>query len=544
MKVTLLAINAKYVHSSLAIWFLASGVTKYSKQCHDVSIVEATINQDIDGIIERTIDNTPDLIGISTYIWNAGMLPDLLHHLHCQFPASIIVLGGPEASYNPEYWLINGADYVLRGEGEYTFPTLLDVVSENKTEELYKIPGLCFCKPGKIQINEQLLPPDEYISPYSNEYFEKLGGRIAYIESTRGCPFSCSYCLSGGSCVRYFPLDLIKEHIYELAKSGTRTIKFVDRTFNCNRERASKIWEYIIRLNTDCCFHFEVAADLFDESTLALLSTAPPGCIQLEIGLQSFHIPTLDAVFRKTDIKKSEENIRKLLSGQNIHLHVDLIAGLPYETLTIFKDSFDRAYALGAHTLQLGFLKLLQGSKLAKQAQTLKIMYHKEAPYEIISSPWLNEEELKVLKRTENALQHTYNKGRFLSVLRYVLSVSRLRPFDLFQGLGSAVINRAMPLEEYAQCVFNHCAALPNVDPRTLRDLMICDLLETTKGKTMPDFLKSYGIKRKQALTMAKEHLGRSIDYDEVAVLSSGKCIYIDSADRHPVTGLYKLHTF
>ena len=542
MKVTLLAINAKYVHSSLAVWFLAGGIAAHSKQCHEVDIAEATINQDADDIIARISEARPDVIGISTYIWNAGKLPDLLNRLRKQLPHVTVVLGGPEASHNPAVWLDCGADYVLCGEGERSLPALLDALAAHNTAALRDLSGLCFCSRGNIRLNPQTALPDEFINPYNDAYFEALGGRMAYIETSRGCPFRCAYCLSGGSGVRFFPLDTVKAQIDKLAKSGTQTIKFVDRTFNCHSERAFDLLAHIIGLRTDCCFHFEAAADLFDKSTIALLNTAAPGKIQLEIGLQSFHQPTLDAVSRKTDPCKTEENIRKLLSRQNIHLHIDLIAGLPYETLAIFKDSFDRAYTLGAHTLQLGFLKLLHGSRLRAQAEALGITYQKEPPYEITGSPWLGEAELATIKRAENALQHTYNKGRFLSMLRYVLSVSGLRPFALFQGLGEAVLNHATPLDAYAGQVYAYCAGLPNVDAAALRDCMICDLLETTKGKTMPDFLKSHGEKRRLAVTMAEKQLGHVIDHDEAAVLSSGEVVYVDSAIRHPVTGLYALH--
>lgn len=563
MKITLLAINAKYVHSSLAVWYLANGLAKYSGQCHDVNIVEATINQDTNDIAGLVTCGKPDLVGISTYIWNAGKLPGLISGLRRHLPDVLIVLGGPEASHNAKYWLAGGADYVIRGEGEHVFPAFLDLLDESnpvhqsnerfqadasepcrslgKTWTLNDISGLCFYKDGE-RISPQVKLPYEYISPYSREYFQALGGRITYIEASRGCPFSCAFCLSGGSGVRFFPLETVKEQINKLLGSCTKTIKFVDRTFNCNPERAYKIFEYVINLNTECCFHFEAAADLFNEETLSLLSTSPPGRIQLEIGLQSFHKPSLDAVSRKTNLEKAEENIRKLLSHQNIHIHIDLIAGLPYETLPVFQDSFNRAFALEAHTLQLGFLKLIHGSKLREQANTLGITYSKEPPYEIISSPWLGEKDLEILKFAENALQHTYNKGWFLSVLRYVLSVSGLTPFVFFYRLGKAALSQATPLEKYARQVYDYCSGLQNIDKNKLSDCMICDFLRMTKGKNMPGFLKSRGEKRKQAVRMANKQLGRVIDYDEAAVLSSGKGAYADSLSRDPVTGLYKLY--
>ena len=536
MKITLLAINAKYVHSSLAVWYLAGGI-----RGHDISVTEATINQDTNDIVERIVENSPELIGISTYIWNAGKLPDLLEKLRQRLPEAVVVLGGPEASHNAEHWLA-AADYVLGGEAEHTFPVLIDAIDNNMPELLDNISGLCFYKDGKVQVNQRVKPVGEYISPYSDEYYEKLGGRIAYIEASRGCPFSCAYCLSGGSGVRFFPLDEMKQQIDKLTKSGTRTIKFVDRTFNCNAERAHAILEYVIGLDTECCFHIEAAADLFDERTLDILNSAPIGRIQVEIGIQSFNRQTLDIVSRKTNLEKAEMNIRKLLSPQNIHVHVDLIAGLPHETLPIFQESFNRAYAIGAHTLQLGFLKLLHGSKLREQAESLGITYKKEPPYEIISSSWLDEKDLKILKQTENAIQHTYNKGRFLSTLVYVLEVSGLQPFELFRGLGAVAFNHATSLEKYAGQIHSYFSGLLNVDGDELRDRMICDLLGMTKGENMPVFLRSGGQKRKQAMATAARRFGRAVAFHEAAVLSSGKCVYVDRTDKDAVTGLYRLY--
>ena len=522
MKVTLLSINAKYVHSSLAVWYLAAAAEKYSAVKHDVKVVESTINQNIDGIIERAVAGNPDLIGISVYIWNVKLLPELLAGIRRQLPNATIVLGGPEVTHNAEYWLQNGANYVIQGEGERSFPALLDELSRYK-------------------IDDKITVCNEYINPFSDEYFASLGGRIAYIETSRGCPFDCAYCLSGSSGVRFFPIDAVKEQIRKLSESGTRTVKFVDRTFNCNPKRAYEILDFIIHLDTDCCFHFEIAADLLTEEILTFLRSAPVGRIQLEIGIQSFHQLTLDAVSRKTDLIKAEDNIKKLLTIGNIHIHIDLIAGLPYESLEIFADSFNRAYSLGAHMLQLGFLKLLHGSKLRQQAENWGIIYYNEPPYQIISNPWLNAENLKILETVEDALQHTYNKGRFLSVLKYVLGVSELSPFALFRGLGEYVSAHAMPLKEYAEKVYYYCSGLPNVDIDKLRDCMVCDLLGMVKGKNMPHILKTCGEKRRQAVNYASKRLGRTVDYDEAEVLTTGEFVYVDGSVSDSITGLYEV---
>lgn len=516
MRITLLAINSKYVHSSLAVWQLASGVATHCRQEHDVSVLEATVNQSVAQIAEQIMAQQPDVLGISTYIWNAHMLPQLFALLRAQLPKTAIVLGGPEATHNAAYWLEQGADHVINGAGEQQFAALLD--------------------------DYIAATPVASLDPYSEEYFHALGGRIAYIETSRGCPFRCTYCLSGESKLEFVPLDLTKAQIAKLARSGTRTIKFVDRTFNANAQRACDIWEYILTLNSDCCFHFEVAADLFDEQSLQLLSRVAPGKIQLEIGLQSFHEPTLVAVQRKTNLEKAQKSIRRLVAMGNIHVHVDLIAGLPEENLATFAQSFNRAYALGTHKLQLGFLKLLHGSKLRGQAQSLGLVYHKEPPYELISSPWLSEDDLQWLKTAENALQHTYNQGRLLGTLEYVLAATKLSPLELFYGMGQAVPHHATPLVGYTTQLAQYFIALPNVKKDILHDHLCCDLLRMTRGQCMPDFLQCHGKQRKQVQQRASEQLGRPVCAKEVAVLTDGCGVYIDSMQQNPVTGLYTLN--
>jgi len=308
-------------------------------------------------------------------------------------------------------------------------------------------------------------------------------------------------------------------------------------------ERAYGLFEFIIGLDTACCFHFEVAADLFDERTLSLLGTAPPGRIQLEAGLQSFYVPALKASSRQMDMEKAERNLRTLTAMGNIHIHLDLIAGLPYEPLDEFQNSFDRAYALGGQTLQLGFLKLLHGTTLREKAESLGILYEQEPPYEILSSPWLTAGDMQVLKQTENALQNTYNKGRFMSALQYVLSVSGMRPFLFYRTLGGAGPNRGMQLSEYAGRVYDHCVKLPGVEPDKLKDHMACDWLAMVKGENIPPFLRyESGQLHQVAAAAAEKQLGRKVRRNEAAVLRSGKGVFVDSEDRDSVTRLYKLY--
>ena len=526
-KVVLLAVNAKYVHSSLSVWFLAAGIAHNACLRYDVVVAESTINRPINEIAGQVAAHEPDIVGISAYIWNAQMLPELIAALRGRLPCAVFVLGGPEAAYNEDFWLERGADYVLRGEGEQRLPMLLDALSGGVVSAR-DVGGL------KLQ-------PQAPLNPYSSSYFNALDGRIAYIETSRGCPFRCAFCLSAGSGVRFFPIDAAKEQIRKLAGSGTKTVKFVDRTFNCDRERAYELFEFILNLEAHCCFHFEVAADLFDEKTLTLLAAAPPGRIQLEAGIQSFFLPALEASARQTDIEKAERSIRALVLGQNIHIHVDLIAGLPNETLSEFQNSFDRAFALGAHTLQLGFLKLIHGSLLREQSGALGISFSDFPPYEIISSPWLSAEDLHVLKSAENALRRTYNKSRFLSSLEYVLSATHLSPFSLFRMLGEAAPNSGIPLDAYAMLLFDCFSGLPGVKMDMLLDCMTCDWLGMVKGKNMPLFLKMQDKRRKQIASAAAKRLGHAVSVGETAVLSCGSSVFVDIKDRDPVNGLYRV---
>ncbi|MCL2030522.1 MAG: B12-binding domain-containing radical SAM protein [Oscillospiraceae bacterium] len=523
-KAVLLAVNSKYVHSSLSVRVLAAGVSRYAWRAHEVEVVEATIHHADRDIAGRVSAFAPDVVGVSAYIWNAARLPGLLAALRERLPDAVIVLGGPEASHNAGYWLARGADRLLCGEGERSFPALLDALE------------------GCENVRAETEPEEEPVDPYTEACLASLKGRIAYLETSRGCPFRCAFCLSGGSGVRFFPLEPVKERIDKLSRCGAKTVKLVDRTFNCDPGRAYTLFEYILGLDTDCRFHFEAAADLFDERTISLLAGAPPGRIQLEAGLQSFHKPALRAVSGRMDLERAGRNIRALLRGGNIHIHLDLIAGLPYETLADGMDSFDRAWALGAHTLQLGFLKLLHGSALRGRAAALGIRYGAEPPYEIEGSPWLSAEDIQILKNAENALRHTHNKGRFLSVLRYVLPASGLRPFALFRALGEGAPHHGTPLEEYAGQLYALCAGLSGVDAAELRDRMICDWLGMVKGKNMPPFLKGPEGGRRQAAERAERRLGRKIGRGEAAILSSGRGVFADSADRDPVTGLYRLH--
>ena len=538
-KIVLLAINARYIHSSLSVWALAGGISNYTRSAVETTVVEATINQSAKMIVEQVIVQSPTIIGISTYIWNANLLPEILNNLHQSLPQAVIVLGGPEASFNAEHWISHGADYVIRGEGERSFPALVDALIAESS--LANVPGLCRLEDGKFNKNREKALQEIPTNPYSVEWFSSLKGRIAYLETSRGCPFSCAFCLSGQGAARFFSIEYAKRQLSALSLSGAKTIKLVDRTFNCDPDRAYILFDFVINMDTDCCFHFEVAADMFNERVIALLETAPPGRIQLEAGLQSFFEPTLHAVSRRVDIKKLERNIHAILFGENIHIHIDLIAGLPLETFTEFQNSFNRAYALGAHKLQLGFLKLLHGSVLRAQAKEFEIEFSQLPPYEIISNAWISAAELEILHKAEDALEHTYNSGRFLSTLSYVLTAAQMNPFDLYCSIGEQVPHNSMALTQYAQKLYEYFCGLPGVCDNLLRDTMVCDILAGAKGTSFPPVLRVMNKRHNLVAKMAADFLGHTVSRRDTAVMVSRNQGVFAGDKRNRVTELFEL---
>ncbi|MCL2170352.1 MAG: B12-binding domain-containing radical SAM protein [Defluviitaleaceae bacterium] len=507
-KVVLLAINSKYIHSTLAVWLIAGSIAH-----HDAVVVETNINQSDGDILTAVCAHNPDVVGISTYIWNAGKLPGILEELRARLPDAALVLGGPEAAHNVDYWLSLGADHVLVGAGESTFPAFLDGTQ----------------------------PTPTFIDPFDSKYIAALDGKIAYIEASRGCPFNCAFCLSGESAVEFFPLDAVKARLIKLERANVRVVKFVDRTFNAHPARTYDLIEFIIGLNSKNRFHFEVAADLFEPRTLELLASAPAGLFQIEAGLQSFFEPALAASTRKSDLQKAVSNIQTILQAGNIHIHLDLIAGLPHETLSDFANSFNQAYKIGAHKLQLGFLKMLHGSALRKNEPS--IIFESKPPYQIIESPWLSRNELEILHKTEHALQDTYNKGHFMGTIKYALEKSGLTAFEFYRALGEFVQKKGRALEAYAEEIYKFCMTLQGVSSEDLCEYMIIDYLSMTKGVNMPKFLKlGNKVQMKPIIEHVEAALGRKIRKNEAALLPSGKRVYVDSMQQNVITRLYKIY--
>ena len=491
MKVIISCLNSKFVHASLSPWCLAAGVRKFCKKCHDIEILESTINGNIEQFAQKIIDENAEIVAFSCYIWNITKTLEISRIIK-QNSNCKIVLGGPEVAYRPKDVLKKYPfiDFVLSGEGEWTFPDFLD----NTDGDLSLVNGLTYRYGGEIFSVPEKIYTDTPPSPFSDEFFKKLNGRIAYIETARGCPYRCAFCLSGRcSPLRFFDLEQVKKDIISLANSGTQTIKFVDRTFNANAERADKILLFIKEnygktIPENVCFHFEIAGDILKKSTLEILSNMPCGAVQLEVGMQSFNEDVLKKINRKTDTKKLIENIKKLISFGNMHVHIDLIAGLTGEDFESFKQSFNIGYSLKAHMLQMGFLKLLYGADMRENNEKYPCEFNTEPPYEVISTPWLSADEIKSLKNCEDALDRLYNSGRFLFTLNYLTEEIGISPFDVFYDFGNAISGSKMKLCDYAEKLYNFFSI--KCDKETLREKILCDLLCSSSSVQIPDVLK------------------------------------------------------
>ncbi len=548
-------LNSKYIHSSLAPWCLSAGVDAYCGPEIAAEVVEGTINERLEDVAQRILALNPRVIGFSCYIWNISATKELIRLVKNRLPGAVVVLGGPEVSYCAEKLLCGEPEvqYVLSGEGEKPFALLLNAISRGETPE--NIPGVCYRRGGQAVTVPPYTPEEDPPSPYTSKYLNALRGRIAYLETSRGCPYSCAFCLSGrcGSA-RFFHLDRAKKELLLLARSGAKTVKLVDRTFNANRRRAIELFRFIIEnygteIPAGVCFHFEIAGDLLDEETLSLLAQAPVGAMQLEIGLQSFNPKTLAAINRKTDVERLKENIRRLISSANMHIHIDLIAGLPYEDFASFAESFNTAYSLGPNMLQLGFLKLLYGAPMRENPEEFPCRYDNQPPYEVTRTPWLSEEELLRLHHTEDALERLYNSGRFRRTLPYLLEKSGTTPFGLFDRFGEFAARKGtdkISLDDYTALLFSFFSGQNGIDREALRDRMVCDRLSTNASGRLPPVLRV----RDPALGRAIRELedtnrpSKGIKRGYALLYAGHRLVYADYQNRNPVSGEYPLFEF
>lgn len=443
MKVLLTAINSKYIHSNLAVYSLK----KYAEERMNavntkIEIAEFSINQLFEEILSALYMKKADVYAFSCYIWNIELVKKLATELKKLCPESEIWLGGPEVSFEAESFLEKNlaVDVIMRGEGEETF---FNLVTLSKTERA-GIAGITY-RDGDIVSNAagQLLSMDEIPFYLETEKgAETFENRIIYYETSRGCPFSCSYCLSSiDKSVRFRDLELVKKELAYFIEKKVKQVKFVDRTFNVNEKHTLAIWEFIHGYDNGITnFHFEISADILTEKELTLLSKMRPGLVQLEIGVQSTNPETLKAIKRYADFEKIKNNVFKVNSFGNIHQHLDLIAGLPFEDYESFKRSFNEVFSLSPHQLQLGFLKVLKGSEMNERREEYGIIYNSNPPYEVLKTKWITYEEILKLKAVENAIEEFYNSRQYVFAILYALRFFE-NPFNFFEKLADYLEN-------------------------------------------------------------------------------------------------------
>lgn len=436
MKILLAACNAKYIHSNLAVYDLKAYSSDYDEH---VILKEYTINQPKDEILKDIYSSGADVVCFSCYIWNISFVRELIRDLVKILPKTAFWAGGPEVSYDAEKFLTEMPEMtgVMVGEGEKTFHDLLEFYIDGK-DSLEEISGIAYRTGDKIIHNGWRELMDLSAIPFVYEHLEKFENRIIYYESSRGCPFSCSYCLSSiDKKLRFRDLELVKKELQFFLDHRVSQVKFVDRTFNCKHEHAMTIWKYILEHDNGVTnFHFEISADLLREEEMELMSQMRPGLIQLEIGVQSTNPETIRAIHRHMDLKKLEHCVNRVHSFRNIHQHLDLIAGLPYEDYDTFHQSFNDVYQMKPDQLQLGFLKVLKGSLMQKEAEVYGIVYKEKEPYEVLSTNWLTYGEVLKLKMVESMVEVYYNSGQFWHTLEYLVPFEK-DAFTFYEKLGS-----------------------------------------------------------------------------------------------------------
>lgn len=556
MKIALLALGSRYIHLSPAPFYLAAAMKGSG---HSVEVLDHSVNEPIEKVLADITARKPDLLGLSVYIWNLTYLKKMLPALKKELPSVSIVLGGPEVSYNAEETLLAFpmADAVLSGEGEVPFRAYCESLAAGESPS--SVLGCSYRTERGIFVAAPYVGEGTPPSPLDGGYAEALQGRIAYIESSRGCPFSCAFCLSG-RCggVRYFDLDRVKADLLVLAQNS-KTVKFIDRTFNADRARAKEIISFILahygkEIPEKTCFHFEIAGELLDAETVALLQNAPRGLFQAEIGVQSFHPETLRAIRRSANTERLEQNVCALLKQNNVHVHIDLIAGLPNEDLATFAKSFDRAFSLHPHMLQLGFLKLLHGAPLREESSKFDCSFSAEPPYEVKSTHVLSKEDLALLHVCELGCDRVYNSGRYrrtVALWEKTCRENRLcadaeTPFRLFLGLGRALrdLPKGATLGDEITAVFFAFASI-GIDENALRDAMLTDLIATNSSRLMPAVLR----REHPCLGRVKQELSRRFPLAKgirrafFITAQTQEIVFADYLERDAVTEEYPIRT-
>lgn len=492
MKVLLTAINAKYIHSCLAVYSLKANASEYKEL---IQIKEFTINNRVEDILREIYETKPDILTFSCYIWNIEYVKRLAREASKLMPEISIWLGGPEVSYNAvrimkEYKMIKG---IIIAEGENTFYQLLKYYAD-KNIQLSDIQGITYRDDeGNIIENDFREPMDLNALEFAYADLKEFENRIIYYESSRGCPFSCSYCLSSiDKKLRLKETGKVKRELSFFLKEKVKQVKFVDRTFNASKEYAMEIWHYLLEEDNGITnFHFEIAADLLDDEQIMLLSRMRKGLVQFEIGVQSVNEDTIQEIDRTMNLNKLREAVRKIKSGGNIHQHLDLIAGLPFENYESFHKSFNEVYSMHPDQLQLGFLKVLHGSKMHDNIEKYGLVYGEQAPYEVLCTNWISYEEMCRLKDIEEAVEMYYNSGQFTNTIR-CLERKFTDSFSVYEKI-SAFLNREDRFKKHSR-INNYLLLLEFIKTMNLEnediyeELLTHDLYLRENMKTRPGF--------------------------------------------------------
>lgn len=495
-KVILAALNAKYIHSNLALRYLSR--FQNNNQKHHVETMEFTINQRLDFIAEELFRKQPDVVLFSCYIWNVEMLRQLCPILKKIMPDCVIGFGGPEVSYESETFLRENpaVDFVMRGEGELVFTKYLEHLDAGNPATLGEIESLTYRQGDEIFSTPQMHPMDLALLPFPYEDdFSDVQNQIIYYESSRGCAYHCGYCLSSvENGVRFVPLDKVLPDLQKFLGKNVPQVKFIDRTFNCKKSHAMAIWKYLHEHDNGVTnFHFEITADLIDQETIDFLKTVRKGLFQFEIGVQSTNPQTIRAINRNVDFAALSEIVQQIKDGGNIHQHLDLIAGLPYEDYDSFGCSFNDVYALHPEQLQLGFLKVLKGSMLHQKQKEFEIVYHDTAPYEVLTTHELPYADTLRLKYVEEMVETYYNSGRFLHTLAYLVPLYE-SPFAFFEALSQFWVSEnyhylGLSKMGLFDVLWRFVEQNPKVDKRKLQWEMKFDIALHEKPKKLPAWL-------------------------------------------------------
>lgn len=538
MKILLAACNAKYIHSNLAVYNLRAYAGEYREH---IILKEYTINQQKDEILRDIYLEKPDIICFSCYIWNVSFVKEIAEDLKKILPDSVFWAGGPEVSFDAEDFLKKNPGFfgVMVGEGEETFRELCRFYVDNKGN-LEEIPGIAFYSGEKIRHNGWREIMDLSKVPFAYENMEDFRNKIVYYESSRGCPFSCSYCLSSvDKKLRFRNLDLVKKELQFFIDRKVPQVKFVDRTFNCKHSHAMEIWKYILEHDNGITnFHFEISADLLKEEELSLMEKMRPGLIQLEIGVQSTNPETIRAIRRTMDFERLSEIVNKVRSFGNIHQHLDLIAGLPYENYDSFRNSFNQVYALKPEQLQLGFLKVLKGSLMKEMAEEYGILHKEREPYEVLSTKWLSYGEILKLKTVESMVEVYYNSGQFQNTLNYIESFFE-DSFSLYEELGKFYEEKGYHSISHSrmkryEILLEFLEGYQEISREKAVDAMLLDLYLRENLKSRPSFAPSQKSYEKMVWEYRREK--KIPKTAHIEVFQNGDVVLFDYEKRNPLT--------